>query len=127
MRPRILKTEADYEAAIARVDELMGAQAGTPEVEELELWSRLVVAYEEEHEPIDFPDPLEAIRIRMEHQGLSLADVAPWFGGEAEAAAVLDGDQPLTLPVIRRLHAELGIPADILIQEPRPTEPSPAG
>ena len=75
MKPKILKTEAEYNAALAKVESLMDANPGSKQEEELELWSLLVERYEQEHHPIDFPDPIEAIRFRMEQEGLRQKDL----------------------------------------------------
>lgn len=118
MEPRLIKTEKDYEAALVRIDELMSAEPGTPEGDELELLAFLVSAYEDEHYAVDFPDPVAAIRFRMEQQGLRNADLVPFLGSKSKVSEVLSGRRPLSLPMIRKLHEGLGIPADVLLRAP---------
>ena len=113
-----VKTEADYEAALERIDALMDAAAGTPEADELEVLAALVELYEENHYPIGFPDPLSAIRFRMEQANLNSRDLTPYIGSRSKVSEVLAGKRPLTLQMIRGLHKHLGIPAEVLLQEP---------
>ena len=117
MKAKILRTEADYEAALAYVDTLMDAEPGTPEEEELDLFSMLVEQYEREHYPIDPPDPVDAILFRMDQQGLTRADLAPYIGSQSKVSEVLNRKRPLSLAMIRNLHRGLGIRADTLLQE----------
>ena len=84
MKPKILKTEADYQEALAYVETLMDAEPGSHEEEELELFVHLIEEYEEEHFPIDLPDPIEAIKFRMEQQGLSRKDLIPTWAARAK-------------------------------------------
>ena len=118
MKPKILKTEADYEAALAYVETLMDAEPGSPAEEELEVFAMLIQAYERAHYPIDLPDPIEAIKFRMEQQGLSQKEMAPHFGSRSRVSEVLNRKRPLSLAMIRALHEGLGIPAEVLLQEP---------
>lgn len=115
---RLIKTEADYEAALARVGVLMDAEAGTPAGDELEHLAMVIEAYEELHHPIELPDPIAAIQFRMEQEGLSNKDLVPYIGSSAKVSEVLSGKRDLTLSMIRALHTHLGIPAEVLIQEP---------
>jgi HTH-type transcriptional regulator/antitoxin HigA len=115
---RLIKTEADYEAALARIGELMSAEAGTPTGEELEHLAMVIEAYEEQHQPIDLPDPISAIQFRMEQEGLTNKDLVPYIGSSAKVSEVLSGKRDLTLSMIRALHKHLSIPAEVLIQEP---------
>ena len=117
MKPKILKTEAEYSTALAKVESLMDANPGSKQEEELELWSLLVERYEQEHHPIDFPDPIEAIRFRMEQEGLRQKDLAKYFPGKNRVSEVLNHKRPLSLGMIRSLHRSLGIPAHVLLQE----------
>jgi HTH-type transcriptional regulator/antitoxin HigA len=117
MKPKILKTEAEYSTALAKVESLMDANPGSKQEEELELWSLLVERYEQEHHPIDFPDPIEAIRFRMEQGGLRQKDLAKYFPGKNRVSEVLNHKRPLSLGMIRSLHHGLGIPAHVLLQE----------
>ena len=117
MKPKILKTDAEYEAALARVEALMEAKSGSPKEEELELWALLVERYEKAHFPIDFPDPVEAIKFRMEQEGLRQKDLAKVLPGKNRVSEVLHRKRPLSLGMIRSLHRSLGIPAEVLIAE----------
>ncbi len=115
---RAIRNEADYESALARIDALMDAESGTPEGEELDVLTDLVELYEAKHVPMGFPSPLEAIRFRMEQAGLSPRDLVPCMGSRAKVSEVLSGKRPLTMQMARALHANLGIPADVLLQQP---------
>jgi HTH-type transcriptional regulator/antitoxin HigA len=115
---RAIRTEMDYEAALARIDELMDAKAGTREGDELDVLADLVGLYEARHVPMGYPGPLAAIRFRMEQGGLSPRDLVPFMGSRAKVSEVLSGKRPLTLQMVRALHANLGIPADALLQQP---------
>jgi HTH-type transcriptional regulator / antitoxin HigA len=117
MKPKIIKTTAEYEAALARVDALMSATPGTPEGEELELWVHLVEAYEDTRFPIAPPEPIEAIRFRMEQQGFKPADLIPYLGSKSRVSEVLSGRRSLSLSMIRKLHDGLGIPSDVLLRD----------
>src|SRR6476661_7611879 len=100
---RPIKTHEDYERALRRLEQLMDAKLGTPEGDELEVLSTLVDLYEEEHFPIDLPNPIDAIRFRMEQQELSNRDLEPYIGSRAKVSEVLSGKRPLTLQMIRAL------------------------
>jgi HTH-type transcriptional regulator / antitoxin HigA len=117
-RVRAIRTEADYEAALARIDALMDAEPDTPEGEELDVLTDLVELYEARHEPIGYPSPLAAIRFRMEQAELTPRDLIPFIGSRAKVSEVLSGKRPLTMQMARALHANLGIPADVLLQQP---------
>ena len=127
MKPKVIKTAAEYEAALARVDALMSAAPGTPEGDELELWVHLVEAYEDARYPIAPPDPVEAIRFRMEQKGLKPADLIPYLGSKSRVSEVLSGRRPLSLTMMRKLHEGLGIPSDVLLGEPARSVPNPPG
>lgn len=115
---RPIKTERDHRRVLAEIGRLMDARKNTPDGDRLEVLSTLAEAWEDEHHPIDAPDPIEAIRFAMERRGLSARDLQPLIGGSSRVAEVLNHRRHLTLPMIRRLHAALGIPADVLIREP---------
>ena len=117
MVARVVKTDVEYEKALARIDALMAAKRGTPEGDELELLVTLVDLYEQRVHRIDLPDPISAIRFRMEQQGLRQKDLVPILGSKSRVSEVLSGKRPLTLKMIRALHAGLGIPAEVLVQE----------
>lgn len=114
---RRIKTEDDYDRALAAVDRLMDAQPDTPEGDLLDVLVTLIEAYEAKHWPIDLPDPIEAIRFRMEQQHLRPKDLEPFLGPSGRVSEVLNRRRPLTLGMIRRLERGLGIPARILIRE----------
>lgn len=116
---RPIKTEADHEAALAEVERLWGAVPGSPAADRLDVLVTLVEAYEEGHHPVDPPDPVEAILFRMDQQNLTRRDLEPYIGPRGRVSEILNRTRSLTLPMIRRLHDELGIPADVLIQETR--------
>ncbi len=116
---RPIRTEADYEKALAEVEHLWGARAGTPEGDRLDIMATLIDVYETEHYPVDLPDPIEAIKFRMEQQGLTRKDLEEILGSRTRVAEVLNRRRGLSINMIRRLHAKLGITAEILI---RPTQ-----
>ena len=110
-----IRTDADHKAALARIDSLMDAVAGSPEIDELSILVDLVGAYEAKHFQIELPSPVEAIRFRMEQAGLEPRDLEPYIGSRGKVSEVLSGKQPLTLAMIRALHKHLGIPAEVLL------------
>ena len=114
---RPIKTEADYDSALAIIDNLMGAAPNTPESDELEILVALVEAYEAKHWPIDAPDPIAAIEHAMDARGLSQKDFAELIGSQPRASEVLNRRRPLTLGMIRALSAKWNLPADILVRE----------
>jgi HTH-type transcriptional regulator / antitoxin HigA len=118
MSIRAIRSEADYEATLTRINDLMDAEGGTPEGEELDVLTDLVELYEAKHVPMGFPSPLGAIRFRMEQSGLSPRDLIPFMGSRAKVSEVLSGKRQLTMQMARALHANLGIPADVLLQQP---------
>jgi HTH-type transcriptional regulator/antitoxin HigA len=115
---RPIRNSRDYEAALADVARLWGAKSGTAKGDRLDVLATLIDAYEPEHFPMDPPDPIDAIRFRMEQMGLSRKDLEPMIGTRTRVAEVLNGRRPLSIAMIRRLHEKLGIPAETLI---RPT------
>ncbi len=117
MKPKIIKTEEEYTEALARVESLMDAKPGTAKEEELELWSLLVERYEQEHFPIDMPDPVEAIKFRMEQKGLQQKDLVQYFPGKNRVSEVLNYKRPLSIGMIRALNRGLKIPAEVLLSE----------
>ena len=120
---RPIWTEADYEAALAEVGRLWGAPAGSADGDRLDVLATLIDAYESEHFPIDPPDPIDAIRFRMEQQGLSRKDLEGVIGTRTRVAEVLNRRRGLSIHMIRRLHERLGIPAEVLIRPPRRSQP----
>ncbi len=120
---KVIKTEEDYEKALSRIDELMDAKAGTEEMDELEVLLALVEIYEDKHYPIGLPDPVEAIKFRMEQLGLTQKDMVPYFGTKSKVSEVLSGKRQLTLAMMRSLNRNLGIPAEVLLKESGATFP----
>lgn len=118
MKPKVIKNRSEYEAALKHVELLMDARPDSSEEEELELWSVLVDRYEEAHHPIDPPDPIEAIKFRMDQEGLRPADLTRYITSKSKVSEVLNRKRPLSLRMIRSLHQGLGIPAEILVREP---------
>ncbi len=117
MTVRPIKSEADYDAALAAIDRLMGAAPDTPEGDEFEVLVTLVEAYEAIHWPIEAPDPISLIEHAMEARGLRQIDLAGVIGSQPHASEVLSRRRPLTLSMIRALSAEWDLPADILVRE----------
>ena len=113
---RPIKTEADYQAALAEIERLFDAAPNTPAGDRLDMLATLVEAYEVQHYSIPAPDPIEAITYHMESRGLSRHDLEPYLGSRARVAEVLNRKRPLSLDMIRRLHTGLVIGAEILIQ-----------
>jgi HTH-type transcriptional regulator / antitoxin HigA len=118
IQPKVIKTTKDYERALARVEDLFAAKPNTPEGDELELWLLLVETYENKNFPIGLPNPIEAIRFRMEQANLKQKDLIPLLGSKGKVSEVLSGKRELSLTMIRKLVNELGIPASVLLQEP---------
>lgn len=118
MIKRLIKTEEDYNKALARIDELMDAKPGTAEMDELELVTALVEMYEERNFPISRPGPVDAIKFRMDQLGLRQKDLIPLLGTKSKVSEVLNGKRPLTLAMMRKVHKGLGIPAEVLLREP---------
>jgi HTH-type transcriptional regulator/antitoxin HigA len=119
MEVRPIKSETDYERALRRIEKLWGAPQGTAKGDELEVLATLVEAYEREHYPIDLPDPIDAIRYRLEQTGKNFGTLVGIIGQRTRVCEVMRGDRPLSLNMIRKLHEELHIPADVLIQPSR--------
>jgi HTH-type transcriptional regulator/antitoxin HigA len=119
MEIRPIHNEADYKASLLDISTLMDLDpdAGSPDGDRLDILATLVQAYEAKHYPIDPPDPIEAIKFRMEQGGLSVKDLVPLIGNSNRVYEVLGRKRALTLPMIRRLHKQLGIPAEVLIAE----------
>lgn len=113
---RPIRTEADYEEALGEVSRLWGAKSGTADGDRLDVLATLIDAYEAQHHPMDPPDPIEAIRFRMEQQGLTRRDLEPLIGTRARVAEVMNRRRGLSIDMIRRLHEGLGISADVLIR-----------
>ncbi len=112
-----VKTQQDYNTAMTRIAALMDAAPGSSECDELDVLAQLAQNYENKHFPIGLPDPIAAIRFRMEQQGLSQQDLVPYIGSRSKVSEVLNGKRTLSLAMIRTLHKGLGIPAAALLQE----------
>jgi HTH-type transcriptional regulator/antitoxin HigA len=112
-----IRTEADYDDMLRKIEALFEAEPETPEGDELEVLVTLVEAYEEKHYEIPPPDPIDAIEYHMERLGLSRRDLEPYIGSRARVSEILNRKRPLSLRMIRKLGAGLNIPASILIQE----------
>lgn len=116
---KVIKTESDYDAALAAIEDLIDRDPdqGTSEADELEVLSLLVEEYESRSFPSSLPDPIEAIKFRMEQQNLTQRDLVPFIGSRSKVSEVLSGKRTLTLSMIRSLHSNLGVPAKVLLQE----------
>jgi len=114
-----IKTRAGHEAALVELERLWGAKAGTPNGDRLDILATLVDAYEARAFPMDPPDPVEAIKFRMEQQGLTRKDLEQILGTRTRVAEVLNRRRGLSINMIRRLHETLGISADVLIRRSR--------
>lgn len=111
-----IKTKKDYKAAIKKLELIFDAKPGSPQGDELEVLGILVDNYEKIHYPIDYPDPIEAIKFRMEQMGYSQNDLANIIGLKSRASEILNRKRKLTLEMVRQLHERLNIPTDVLIQ-----------
>ncbi|HYO15016.1 MAG TPA: transcriptional regulator [Thermoanaerobaculia bacterium] len=118
MEIKPIKTDEDYRATLREIESLMGAEAGSPEGERLDVLVTLLSAYEQKHFPLDLPDPVEAIKFVMDQRGLTVKDLEPMIGRPNRVYEVLNHKRPLTLKMIWKLHTELGIPAESLIKQP---------
>jgi len=114
-----IRSESDYEAALVEAERLWGAKSGTPKGDRLDVLATLIDAYEAERFPMDPPDPIEAIKFRMEQLGLTRKDLEEVIGTRTRIAEVLGGKRGLSIDMIRRLHEKLGISAEVLIRPTR--------
>jgi len=117
MKPKLIKTETDYDAALARLEVIFDAEPGTLDGDEAELLTMLIESYEAKAYPVEMPSPLDAIRFRMEQRGLKAKDLIPYIGSASKVSEVLAGKRPLSLTMIRNLANGFGIPAEILLRE----------
>ncbi len=117
MKAKIIKTEAEYEAALARIERIFDAKPGTAKGDEFELLLLLIETYEASAYPIDLPDPISALRFRMEQEGLKPKDLIPYIGSKSKVSEVLSGRRPLSLTMIRKLVAGLHFPAEVALRE----------
>lgn len=112
---RPIKTEQDYNSAISRIEELWGARKDSPEGDELDLLVTLAESYEMKHYPIAPPDPIDAIKFRMEQMGMTNADMVKYLGSQSRVSEVLNRKRRLSLGMIKSLYKGLKIPAEILL------------
>ncbi len=117
MEIKPIRTAADHAAALQEIDGLMSAELDTPEGDRLDVLATLVEAYETKHFPMEMPNPIDAIKFRMEQKGLTPKDLQPMIGRSNRVYEILNGTRPLTLAMIWRLHEGLGIPAECLIKQ----------
>src|SRR5690625_2198359 len=120
MQIQPIHTEKDYEKALDRIEEIFDAKPGTKQGDELEILGILIDEYEKKHFPIEATKPVEAIKFRMNQLGMEQKDLARLLGSKSRASEILSGKRSLSLRQIKILHRKLGIPAEILIQEPEP-------
>ncbi len=116
MNINLIKTENDYNQALERLEVIFDAKKGTTEGDELEILGMLIDQYENDHFPIDLPDPIEAIKFRMEQMGYTQNDLANIVGFKSRASEILNRKRKLSLEMIRQIHISLKIPTDVLIQ-----------
>jgi HTH-type transcriptional regulator/antitoxin HigA len=117
MTPKIIKTEEEHKAALRHVETLMDAVPDSQAENELELWALLIDQYEEEHHPIEAPDPIEAIKFRMDQMGLTQKDLVKFIPAKSKVSEVMNRKRGLSLSMIRAFHSGLGIPTDVLVKE----------
>ncbi len=119
MKIRPIKTDADYNAGMEEIETLWGAGIDTPKGAKLDVLITLVDAYERDHYPIDPPDPIDAIKFRMEQNNLSRKDLEPFIGSRGRVSEVLNRKRELSIKMIRELHTNLQIPLESLVMKPR--------
>ncbi|MDO4574801.1 MAG: helix-turn-helix domain-containing protein [Planctomycetia bacterium] len=120
MKMKLIKTEAEYEEALEAINEFLPIgeeNLSEEQLDDLELLSTLVEKYEAEHFPIPFPDPIEAIKFRMEQEGLTRKELQKYIGCPSKVSEILNRKRPLSLSMIRALHEGLGIPVEVLLQK----------
>lgn len=117
MQTKVIKTEKQYLEALARLEDIFDSKKNSKNADELELLSFLIEKYENEQYSIDFPDPIEAIKFRMEQLGYKQKDLAQAIGLKSRVSEILNRKRKLTIDMIRKLNATLGIPTDVLIKE----------
>lgn len=115
MQVKLIKTETDYNSALARIDELFDSKPGSKDFDEAELLMALVELYEEQHYKIEAPDPIEAIKFRMEQMDMKRVDLVKFFGTRGRVSEILNRQRSLSLVMIKKLHKEFGIPAESLL------------
>lgn len=118
MNPKVLKNEKEHKLALKRVEALWNAAKGSKQAEELELWASLVEDYETKHHAVPAPDPIEAVKFRMDQMGLHRSDLAKYLGGRSRVSEVLSRKRPLSVTMMRSLYQNLHVPAESLLAEP---------
>ena len=113
-----IRSETDYDAALARIFELMDTEPDSPKGDEFDVLVDLVELYESKHVPMGYPNPIAAIEFRMDQAGLRPRDLVSFIGSRAKVSEILSGKRAITMPMARALHEHLGIPADVLLREP---------
>ena len=117
MNVKLIKTEEDYKSALSRLEVVFDATIGTPESDEADVLALLVDEYEKKHYPIEAPDPIEAIKIRMEEMQLKQADLIPEIGGKSRVSEILNKKRKLTVEMIRNLAVRLNLSAGLLVRD----------
>lgn len=117
MKIRPIRNEADYKKALERLEDIFDAKRGTDEGDELEILAMVIDNYENESFPIDMPDPISAINFRMEQMGLKQKDLVKMIGFKSRVSEIMNRKRKLTLEMIRKLHTDLNIPTEVLIQD----------
>ncbi len=117
MNIKPIKTDSDYQDALDRLEKIFDAPVGTPESDEADILALLIDEYEKIHFPIEAPDPIEAIKIRMEEMNLKQVDLVPEIGGKSRVSEILNRKRKLTVDMIRRLTNKLNLSADLLIKD----------
>jgi HTH-type transcriptional regulator/antitoxin HigA len=116
MNIRLIKTEKDYQKTLKRLEVIFDARPGTKEGDELEILALLIGRYEDKHDPIEAPDPIEAIKFRMEQMGYKQKDLEEIIGHKGHVSEILNRKRKLTLEMVRKLHEKLNIPLASLVQ-----------
>lgn len=117
MNIKPIKTEIDYQNGLKRLEQIFDAKKGSKEGDELEILAILIDTFEKENYPIEMPDPIDAIKFRMEQMGMKQKDLAEMFGFSSRVSEVLNKKRKLTLDMIRKLSSELQIPTEVLVQD----------
>ncbi len=117
MKYKLIKSNKEYLAALERLDKIFDAKKGSTEADELELLSMLIEQYEDKHFPLNLPDPIEAIKFRMEQMGYTQTDLANAIGLKSRASEILNKKRKLTLDMIRSLNQKMNIPIELLVKE----------
>ena len=114
---KLIKTESDYQMTLRKLEDIFDAPIGTPESDEADILGILIDEYEKKHYPIDAPDPIEAIKIRMEEMQLKQVDLVPEIGGKSRVSEILNRKRKLTVDMIRKLAAKLNLSAGLLVKD----------